>query len=54
MALCAAVARRRLGALRADADGAELIGTATRWMQGQGIEAPDRFCDVVAPGFAET
>jgi eukaryotic-like serine/threonine-protein kinase len=51
MALCAAVARRRLGDLRGGIEGAEQSATATAWMKGQGIAAPDRFCDVVVPGF---
>ncbi len=50
MALYAAAARRRRGQLEGPGDGAKAVADADRWMRSQGIEAPERFADVLAPG----
>jgi len=51
LALVAAVARRRLGALAGGAEGAVLAGVADGFMTGEGIRRPDRLAAVYAPGF---
>ncbi len=51
MGLYVAVTRRRLGEVLADDLGQGLIEEADAWMQGQGIERPDRMTQMLAPGF---
>ena len=51
MALFAATARKRLGALLGGERGAALSGEATRWMRAQGVVDPDRITRMLAPGF---
>jgi serine/threonine protein kinase/tetratricopeptide (TPR) repeat protein len=51
MASYAAAARRRLGGLRSDAEGAALIEDADDWMRCEGIRAPERMTRMLAPGF---
>ncbi|HUQ04191.1 MAG TPA: AAA family ATPase [Kofleriaceae bacterium] len=53
MALHAAIARRRLGALRGGERGRELVAAADAWLAGQGVRRPDRFAALLAPGFRE-
>lgn len=52
MALFAAAARRRLGELIGGDQGQSLIAAGTAFMTGQGVQAPDRMTDLLAPGFA--
>jgi hypothetical protein len=51
MALYAIVARYRLGVLRGGERGRALTATAVDWLRDQGVEAPERFVDALAPGF---
>jgi hypothetical protein len=51
MRLFAAAAQHRLGALLADAEGAERIADATRTMRAESIKNPARWLAVLAPGF---
>ena len=51
MALYAAVARRRRGALVGGDEGAAARGAADAFMMAQKIVAPSRMADVLAPGF---
>ena len=53
MRLHAAVARRRLGQLLANARGEALIQAAEEWMTSQGIKNPERMTGLLAPGFSE-
>jgi hypothetical protein len=53
MNLHAAVARRRLGALRQDNAGRELTRQADEWMVANGIRNPARIARLFAPGFAD-
>jgi hypothetical protein len=53
MKLYAAVARRRLGALKNDADGHELRRQAEAWMAAQQIKNPVALTRMLAPGFPE-
>ena len=53
MGLYAAVARRRLGELRADATGQQLVEESDRWMANQRIKNPRRLARMLAPGFLE-
>jgi eukaryotic-like serine/threonine-protein kinase len=52
MALYAASARRRLGALRGGADGERLVAEADAWMRERRIARPERVTAVLAPGFS--
>jgi eukaryotic-like serine/threonine-protein kinase len=49
MVLHAAVARRKLGQLRSD--GAQMIAEADRLMLEQRVARPERYADMIAPGF---
>jgi hypothetical protein len=51
MELNAASARWRLGELTGGEEGRALRGDAETWFRGQAIRRPDRFVDLVAPGF---
>jgi hypothetical protein len=51
MELNAAAARWRLGELLDDEGGRVLRRDAETWFRGQAIRRPDRFVDLVAPGF---
>ncbi|WP_437968955.1 protein kinase [Sorangium sp. So ce260] len=51
MALFAACARRRRGALLGGEEGRALIEAADAWMAGQGIRSPARMAAIFAPGF---
>ena len=51
LALCAAVARRRLGELLGGDEGAGLQRGADAFMRGQRILRPERFVAMIAPGF---
>ena len=51
MALCAAVADRRLGELLGGPDGDALVGRADAWMAAQAVRRTDRVADLFAPGF---
>ena len=51
MALYAAVARRRLGELRADDAGGRLVAESDLWMANQRIKNPRRMARMLAPGF---
>jgi len=53
MALHAAVARRRLGAILGGDDGSALIDAADAWMTGAGVVNVDGMMRMLAPGFAE-
>ena len=53
MKLYAALARRRLGMLRNDDRGRELVGGADAWMAAQGIRNPARMARLIAPGFPD-
>jgi hypothetical protein len=53
MKLYAALARRRLGMLRNDDRGRELVREADAWMAGQGIKKPARMARLIAPGFPD-
>jgi hypothetical protein len=53
MRLYAAVAQRRLGMLRNDDRGRELVGEADAWMAAQGIRKPARMARLIAPGFPD-
>jgi eukaryotic-like serine/threonine-protein kinase len=50
MALHAAVARHREGALRGGDEGARLVAEADTWMRAQGIKNPPRVVATLAPG----
>ena len=52
MALHAAAARRRLGALLGGEEGRALLSAADAWMADQEIRAPSRMTDLFAPGFS--
>jgi hypothetical protein len=54
MKLYAAVARRRLGALRQDAAGSEMMRRADDWMAAQGIVNAARITRLIAPGFPDS
>ncbi len=51
MALCAAAADLRLGALLGGPDGDALADRAGAWMASQAVRRPDRVADLFAPGF---
>src|SRR5262249_9812765 len=51
MALCAAVADRRLGEALGGPDGRPLVERADGWMAAQGVRRPDRLANLFAPGF---
>jgi hypothetical protein len=51
MNLFAATARRRLGKLIGGDEGAALVAEADTWLQGQLVKQPERFADVLIPGF---
>ena len=51
MALCAAVADRRLGELLGGPEGAALVGRADAWMAAQAVRRTDCVADLFAPGF---
>jgi len=51
MELEMAAARRRLGTIVGGTEGAVLIARAEEWLAGEGIVAPDRMLEIVAPGF---
>lgn len=53
MKLYAAVARRRLGALRHDDGGRELVREADHWMADQGISHTGRMSRLIAPGLPD-
>ena len=53
MKLYAAVARRRLGLLRKDDRGRELVCEADAWMAAQGIRNPSRMTRLIATGFPD-
>jgi eukaryotic-like serine/threonine-protein kinase len=53
MKLYAAVARRRLGMLRNDDRGRELVREADAWMAAQGIRNPARMTRLIATGFPD-
>ena len=53
MKLYAAVARRRLGALRDDDRGRELVRRSDDWMAAQGIRNVDGMTRLLAPGFPD-
>jgi eukaryotic-like serine/threonine-protein kinase len=53
MQLYAAVTKRRLGALRRDAEGQRLQREAEAWMAAQQIKNPVSFSRMFAPGFAD-
>ena len=49
----AAVARRRQGELAGGEEGRALIAAANMWMAAHGVRNPDRFVQLIAPGFAQ-
>jgi hypothetical protein len=51
MRLCAAAARRCLGAIAAGTEGAEVRAEGEAWMRAEGIVDAERMTAVVAPGF---
>jgi hypothetical protein len=51
MGLHAAVARRRLGEILGGEEGQRLVEDADRWLTAQGIQVPERFAAMYAPGF---
>ncbi len=53
MTLYAAVARRRLGMLRNDDRGPELVREADAWMASQGIKNPARMARLIATGLPD-
>jgi hypothetical protein len=53
MNLYAAVARRRLGSMRAGDSGRELIQQADHWLQANGVRNPARLSRLIAPGFPD-
>jgi tetratricopeptide (TPR) repeat protein len=53
MALYAAVARFRLGALTGGAEGKALVDKAEAWMQAETVKNVSRLADMIAPGFAK-
>jgi hypothetical protein len=53
MALYAAAARRRLGALLGGDAGLALREAADSWMSSEKIRAPARFTAIFAPGFRD-
>jgi len=54
LALCAAVARRSLGALVGGAEGDELIAAAAAYFRVEGVRRPDRLVAMYAPGFGRS
>jgi hypothetical protein len=54
MALCAALAQRRAGALIGGAEGGELVSAATKFFSREGIPDPASLLAMYAPGFAGT
>src|SRR5436853_216801 len=48
---CASAARRRLGELLGGSEGAAFIAEADRWYASEGVKNPERFTDMLAPGF---
>jgi hypothetical protein len=50
MQVCAAVARRRLGALIGGDTGADLVKRADHWLAGEGVADPERLTAIYAPG----
>jgi hypothetical protein len=53
MKMYAAVARRRLGALRGADGGRELMHQSDAWFTDQGIVNPARMARLIAPGFPD-
>jgi hypothetical protein len=53
MAMCAALARRRLGELLGGDEGRALVAQADGWLASQGIVRPERVSRLFAPGFPE-
>jgi hypothetical protein len=53
MALCAAMARRRLGALLGGDEGRVLVAEADRWIASQGIVDTERTMKLFVPGFPD-
>ncbi len=51
MALYAACARRRLGALLGGDEGSALVENATAWMRAQGVQSPEKITAMLAAGF---
>ncbi len=51
LALYAAAARARLGALDGGEAGQAMVRTATAWLTKQGVKRPERFVAMLAPGF---
>ena len=51
MALHAMAARRRRGEIHGGARGQAEVEAANQWMRDQGVVNPDRFVDMIAPGF---
>jgi hypothetical protein len=51
LALFAAVARLRLGALLGGKEGASLVAEADEWMLAEGVRRPERIAAMMAPGF---
>jgi hypothetical protein len=51
MLSCAAAARRRLGELIGGTEGTALIIQADAWYASEGVKNPERFTDMLAPGF---
>jgi hypothetical protein len=54
MALYAATARHRLGALTGGAEGQALVERAEAWMRSETVKDVLRLIDMLAPGFART
>ena len=52
MALHAAAARRRLGAVVSGDEGKGLVATADAWMAGAGVSNIEGMVRMLAPGFA--
>jgi len=52
MLLNAAIARRRLGEIVGGVEGRSLVALANAWMSTQGIQDPERWTAMYAPGFA--
>jgi len=51
MASCAAAARYRLGQLFDDDEGSVLLAEADAWCEQEGIVNPERYFEIIAPGF---
>ena len=51
MALYAAVARKRLGAVLGGDEGRELTRLSDAWFEREGVKRPDRMTEMLAPGF---